>query len=88
MSNTKSIPLSSLRYIKKVTIAELENLKMIIRAETARTVKWYLVIPAVGNSDSRCVLIHRVPKWELWTHCQLRILNDYAARIVKTYQPA
>ena len=88
MSKTKSIPLSSLRYIEKVTIAELDNLKAIMRVKTARTVKWYLVLPAVGDSDSRCVLLHRVPKWEHWHHVQLRIFNDYAARIVKTYQLA
>ena len=88
MSKTKSIPLSSLRYIEQVTIADLEGLKKIIRVGSPRLVKWYLVLPAVGNCDCRCIQIGAASRKTPWSYIQRGILRDYAARIVKTYQLA
>ena len=56
------IPLQKLRYLKPQVVANLPGLKSIIRVESARLVKWYHVLPASGDSDSACLLLHTIPK--------------------------
>jgi hypothetical protein len=35
------------------------GIKKIIRVSTARLHKWFLVLPAVGNADCRCLLVRK-----------------------------
>jgi len=85
MSTTKPIPLTKLRNAKRVTIAKLKGMKSIIRVESARTLKWFLILPAVGNGDARCVLLHKCgntqPLWSI-SQCEPKILAEYRDRII------
>lgn len=53
-------PLQYFRHMTRRFILELEGMKNIMRVETRRTITWWLVLPAVGDSDSVCVLLHKV----------------------------
>lgn len=76
----KRIPLASLRYTTRKTVADLGGMKSIIRVETARLVKWFHVLPATGDGDAMCLLIQQAPKWELIENIEKRIIAEESAR--------
>ncbi len=75
-----------------VTIAKLKGLKSIIRVETARTRKWYLVIPATGNSDAKCIEVRSEGRKESLRHDKVdrtwveisdhAVISQYEDRII------
>ena len=75
-------PLASFRYEARKTIATLEGMKSIMRVTAPRKVYWWLVLPAVGENDSVCVLIDKCPRWEIIHNWEARILKTYADRIL------
>ena len=81
INRTKSVSLQSLRYLSQTVIADLEGLKQIIRVQSARRCKWYLVLPSVGDEDARCVLLSNVPNWELKSVIEERLLLEYRERL-------
>lgn len=78
-------PLAELQKFKPVTVAKLQGLKTIIRVETPRLLKWFLVVPATGHRDAVCVLLHKCsnvqPMWSI-SQCEPKILADYADRVI------
>ena len=76
----KRIPLANLRYTETETVATLPGMKSIIRSKTARLVKWYHVMPTVGDSDAQCLLILKMPRSNKWMHVEKRIISEETAR--------
>ena len=76
----KRIPLANLRYKKHFIVANLPGMKSIIRVETARLVKWFHVLPAIGEGDAMCLLIQQAPKWERIETIEGRIIAEETAR--------
>lgn len=73
--------LATFRYLKTEAIAKLDGLKSIIRVEYPRKTEWFIVLPAVGESDSVCVLISKVGKAHTVFE-EPRVLAAYADRII------
>ena len=82
MSNTaqqtKSVPLSSLPF-PIIVVLSLPGLKSVVRVATPRRVKWYFLLPAVGEGDARAILLeqhnprtHGVTHWKA---CESRIIE-------------
>jgi len=76
----KRIPLAKLRYKNPVTVATLPGMKAIIRVDSARLVKWYLMIPAIGDGDAMCFLIQQAPLWELIHVVEAQLIAEETAR--------
>jgi hypothetical protein len=74
--------LSHFRHMDRLTIAKLDGMKSIMRVEKPRQVSWWLVLPAIGDSDSPCVLLDKAP-WSTAARHQKTLLSEYADRIVK-----
>ena len=69
------------------TIAQLKDLKSIMMVRTARTVSFWLVLPARGDEDCVCVLIQKIQERKGWINtaakiAESKILRDYADRII------
>ena len=80
-------PLAKLRNANRRNIAQLNDLKAIMRVETPRTVSFWLVLPARGDEDCVCILIKKVQERKGWLNtaakiAESRIIRDYADRIV------
>jgi len=66
----------------RVTIGNLPGLKSIVRVTTPRLIKWYLVLPAVGDYDCRCILVRKQDKrWADLTVIDKIIIESEAARL-------
>ena len=76
----KRIPLEKIRYAKKIVVANLPEMKSIIRVENARLVKWFHVLPATGDGDAMCLMIQQAHKWELIESIESRIIAEEFAR--------
>ena len=50
--------LSKFRHTNRHNVAKI-GMKNIMRVETARTLQWWLVLPAIGENDSRCILLRK-----------------------------
>ena len=78
INQMKRIPLAKLRGSKQSVVANLPGMKSIVRVETARLVKWFLVLPDDGR-DSMCLLVQQAPKWELIENIEKRIIAEASA---------
>jgi hypothetical protein len=78
-TSTKSIPLEKLRGLEQRLVCKLPGLKSIIAVTTPRLIKWYLVLPAVGNGDARCIFLDQLKK----THANFARLGKYESLIVR-----
>jgi hypothetical protein len=86
--------LQSLMRHKQVLVARLNGMKSIIRVESPRRRKWFLVLPAVGNNDGRCIEIRSEVIREEFkggpieqshiSAAESEILKEYADRIIST----
>lgn len=76
-------PLSHFRYGERETIAKLEGMKSIMEVKTKRQYSWWLVLPAVGEKDSVCVLIEKMQrsKGNIWG-TRDKVLANYFARTI------
>ena len=75
--------LATFLYLNHPMIAKLEGGKSIMRVEYPRKTEWYLILPCTEmDEDHMCVLISKTPKNSTY-HEELRILSDYATRIIK-----
>ena len=54
-------PLASFRYATRQNVAKIGR-NQIIRVTTARTLQWWLVLPAYGENDHPCILLHKCGK--------------------------
>jgi hypothetical protein len=74
--------LAKFRYANRQNVANI-GIKSIMRVETARTLQWWLVLPAIGESDSRCILLHKCsntqPLWSI-SQCEPKIIAEENAR--------
>ena len=80
-------PLAKFRHSIRRTIAQLKDLKSIMRVETPRTVSFWLVLPACGDEDCVCVLIEKIQERKGWLKSaakssENKIMRDYADRII------
>ena len=79
----KTIYLASLRHMNGETVSRM-GMKSIIRVSTPRIVSWYLVLPAVGDSDCKCMLLEKVKKthanFSAMTRIESGIISDEKAR--------
>jgi len=73
----KTIYLESLRRMNGETVSRM-GMKSILRVSTPRLVLWYLVLPAVGDSDCKCILLEKVKK----THANFAALNRIEVCVV------
>lgn len=69
------------------TVTQLKDMKSIMRVRTARTVSFWLVLPAYGDEDCVCVLIKKIQERKGWINTAAKIteneiLKDYADRII------
>ena len=78
-----SIPLQKLRYEKQTTVAFLPRQKCIIRVETARLYKWYLVLPAVCDADARAILVRQSSKRGMFKNLEQRIIASETERAAR-----
>jgi hypothetical protein len=76
--NMKTIYLASLRRMNGETVSRM-GMKSIIRVSTPRLVTWYLVLPAVGDSDCKCMMLEKVKK----THASFSALDRIEACIIR-----
>ena len=61
------------------------GMKKIIRVATARQHKWYLVLPAVGDKDCRCLLVRAFDRKYMTTplkHLDIMVLSSETDRLV------
>jgi hypothetical protein len=76
-------PLATFRHQNRSTIAKLDGLKTIMRVETTRTLQWWLCLPAIGEKDAQCILLHkcsnRDPLWSI-SQCEPKIIAEETAR--------
>jgi len=85
--NIMKTTLAKFRYLaNRKEIAKLEGMKSIMRIEYLRKAEWWLVLPAVGDSDSVCVLIRRVRLAKCYrkdtiSYEERQILSQYADRL-------
>jgi hypothetical protein len=56
-----SIPLAKFAKANHQIVAKI-GMKSIMRVSTPRLVSWYLVLPAVGDGDAKCMLLDKVKK--------------------------
>jgi hypothetical protein len=74
--------LAYFRHSTRQNIAKI-GMKSIMRVETARTLQWWLVLPAIGEEDSKCILLHKCSKtnpfWSLQL-CEPKIIAEETAR--------
>ena len=87
-------PLSHFRHMERQTIANLDGMKSIMRVEHPRKREWWLVLPAIGDSDAVCVLLHKESvkkefrggayEQSFISGTENQILAEYANRIVKS----
>jgi hypothetical protein len=77
---------------KQVLVARLRGMKSIVRVETPRRRKWFLVLPTIGDKDARCVEIRSEVILEEFkggpleqsyiSAAESEILAEYADRII------
>jgi len=74
--------LAKFRHANRQTVANI-GMKSIMRVETARTLQWWLVLPATGENDSRCILLHKCsntqPLWSI-SQCEPKIIAEENVR--------
>lgn len=80
-------PLAKFRHAICRNIAQLNDLKSIMRVSTPRTVSFWLVLPACGDDDCVCILIKKVQERKGWLNtaaktAESKIIRDYADRII------
>jgi hypothetical protein len=85
-TNTMKKQLSHFRHMDRKTIATLDGMKSIMRVETPRTTQWWIVLPAVGDSDATCVLIRKITQSKFCRKgptltVESQILESYADRV-------
>jgi hypothetical protein len=79
---TKTIPLSSFIHDLSYTVAKLNDGKVIMRVDRPRIVSWWLVWPAKGDKDCRCLKLQQGKKGERIALIEHELLNNYTDRIV------
>lgn len=79
---TKTIPLSSFIHDLSPTVARLNDGKVIMRVERPRIVSWWLVWPAKGDKDCRCLKLQQGKKGERIALIEHELLKNYTERIV------
>ncbi len=74
--------LAKFRHTNRKNVAKI-GMKSIMRVETARTLQWWLVLPALGENDSRCILLHKCSttnrEYSIMT-CEPKIIAEYIDR--------
>jgi hypothetical protein len=74
--------LAAFRHTTRHNVAKI-GMKSIMRVETARTLQWWLVLPATGENDSPCILLHKCsntnPLWSIQM-CEPKIIAEETAR--------
>jgi hypothetical protein len=50
--------LATFRHANRDIVAKI-GMKALMRVETARTLQWWLVLPARGENDCLCMLLHK-----------------------------
>lgn len=74
--------LAKFRHATRQNVAKI-GMKNIMRVETARTLQWWLVLPAIGENDSRCILLHKCSttnrEYSIMT-CEPKIIAEETAR--------
>jgi hypothetical protein len=77
--------LAAFRHTTRQTVAKI-GMKSIMRVETARTLQWWLVLPAIGENDSACILLHKCgnnqPMWSI-SQCEPKIIAEETARAAR-----
>lgn len=75
-------PLAAFRYLNRQTVATIGR-KHIMRVETARTLQWWLVLPATGDNDCPCIRLHtcgvRNREYAI-SQCEPKIIAEETAR--------
>jgi len=70
--------LATFRHANRTNVAKI-GIKSIMRVETARTLQWWLVLPARGEDDCLCLLLHKCSKTNrLWSIqlCEPKIIAE------------
>ena len=79
---TTTTNLAKFRHANRHNIAKI-GMKSIMRVETARTLQWWLVLPAIGDNDCRCMLLHKCGttnrEYAIMT-CEPKIIAEETAR--------
>ena len=79
---TMKKPLASFRYATRQNVATIGR-NQIMRVTTARTLQWWLVLPAYGENDHPCILLHKCGKlndeWAI-SQCEPKIIAEETAR--------
>ena len=74
--------LAKFRRNNRQNVAKI-GMKSIMRVETARTLQWWLVLPALKENDSRCILLHKCSttnrEYSIST-CEPKIIAEETAR--------
>lgn len=76
--------LAEFRHANRKTVATLPGMKSIMLVQTPRRIAFYLVLPAVGDNDARCILLEkhnpRTHGCTYWKEVQERIIAEETAR--------
>lgn len=75
-------PLAAFRTTTRQNVAKI-GMKSIMRVETARTLQWWLVLPAIRESDSPCILLHKCSttnREHSIATCEPKIIAEETAR--------
>lgn len=79
---TQTIPLTSFIHDQRQTVARLSDGKQIMRVTRPRIVSWWLVFPAQGEKDCRCLKLRQAPQRELIAIIERELLSNYTERMV------
>lgn len=79
---TKTVPLASFINDTRQTVVKLSDGKQIMRVTRPRLVSWWLVFPAQGEKDCRCLKLRQAPRWELTAVIERELLSNYTDRMV------
>jgi hypothetical protein len=74
--------LATFRHANRQLVAHI-GMKSIMRVETTRTLQWWLVLPARGENDSLCMLLHKCSTTNREfsiTVCEPKIISEETAR--------
>lgn len=79
---TQTIPLASFINDQRQTVAKLSDGKQIMRVTRPRIVSWWLVFPAQGEKDCRCLKLRQAPRRKLIEIIERELLSNYTERMV------
>ena len=76
--------LAKFRYANRKTVAALPGMKSIMLVQTKRQIAFYLVLPALGDNDARCILLEKhdlqAHDCTYWKQVQERIIAEETTR--------